>query len=330
MPWRDRPTPYRVWVSEIMLQQTRVETVIPYFERFLAALPDIPALAAAPEDRLLKLWEGLGYYSRVRNLQRAARVVMEECDGVLPSDPDALGRLPGIGPYTAGAIASIAYGIPAPAVDGNVLRVVTRLTADGTDIGGLSFRREVAARLVPLIPPERAGDFTQALMELGACVCLPNGAPLCAECPLADACAALRLGDPTGYPVRTAAQPRKAEDRTVFVIVTDEGILVRRRPDTGLLAGLWEFPHVEGRLTAAEAQEVVTEWGACPAIAQPLPGRRHVFSHLEWRLTGFLFRSGPFAPPADWRWVPWNGLRGDYALPAAFAPYLDLCDTIGE
>ena len=334
MPWRDSPNPYRVWVSEIMLQQTRVETVIPYFERFLASLPDISALAAAPEDQLLKLWEGLGYYSRARNLQRAARMVMEEHGGQLPADPTALMRLPGIGAYTAGAIASIAFGIPAPAVDGNVLRVVTRLAADPSDIGSEAFRREVADRLLPLIPPERPGDFTQAVMELGAVVCLPRPDPLCGECPLSDMCLARRQGNPGDYPNRPSARPRKEEILTVFALASTAGILVRRRPAAGLLAGMWELPHLPGQMGPDEALAAIQAWGAIPEKRQglsplPLPVHKHVFSHREWRMTGYGFRTGPFEPPTGWRWVPMEELRENYAFSAAFYPYLRECDMIG-
>ena len=334
MPWRDVPNPYRVWVSEIMLQQTRVETVIPYFERFLAALPDVAALAAAPEDQLLKLWEGLGYYSRARNLQRAARMVMEEHGGRLPADPAALLHLPGIGAYTAGAIASIAFDIPTPAVDGNVLRVVTRLTADPSDIGTEAFRREVAARLHPLIPLERPGDFTQAVMELGAIVCIPRPEPLCGECPLAELCQARGQGNPGDYPNRPSARPRREERMTVFALSSSAGILVRRRPQAGLLAGMWELPHLPGQLSADEALTAVQAWGAFPENGQkqcprPLSVHKHVFSHREWRMTGFGFRSGMFEPPDGWRWVPMEELRENYAFSAAFFPYLRECDMMG-
>lgn len=321
LPWRGDPDPYRVWVSEIMLQQTRVETVIPYFERFTAALPDVASLAAVPEDRLLKLWEGLGYYSRARNLQKAARLIMERHGGRLPADPGELAKLPGIGEYTAGAVASIAFGIPVPAVDGNVLRVTARLTADTSDAGETAFRRSVTMRLRPLIPADRPGDFTQALMELGALVCLPGRAARCAECPLARDCRAYREGRPEAYPVRVRLPARRIEPRTAIVLCSPAGILVRRRPATGLLAGLWEFPHVGGTLDESDARAAAAGWGARPDAAVRLPERTHVFTHLEWRLTGYRFMSPAFDPPEGWRWVPPEGLRGEYAIPAAFAPW---------
>lgn len=328
MPWRDRPDPYRVWVSEIMLQQTRVETVIPYFERFTSALPDIAALASAPEEQLLKLWEGLGYYSRVRNLGRAARIVAEEFGGQLPADPEQLAKLPGIGPYTAGAIASIAFGIPVPAVDGNVLRVIARLTADPSDMSGAKAQKNVADRIMPCIPPDRPGDFTQALMELGATVCLPKAEPLCGQCPLAGQCLALRQGNPSGYPAHAAARPRRVEERTVLLATACDGreILVRKRPAIGLLAGLWEFPHEEGWLTMEQAREVIASWGGSSDIGKPLPMQtlptfRHIFTHLEWLLSGYCFDSDKFDPPTGWCWVPLARLRQDYALSTAFSVY---------
>ncbi len=338
MPWRDQPDPYRVWISEIMLQQTRVETVIPYFERFVAAFPDVAALAAAPLDRVLKLWEGLGYYSRARNLHRAAQELIARartcastganaCAGTdrggLPDDPVVWATLPGIGQYTAGAIASIAYQKPEPAVDGNVIRVLTRLMADPAETDGMKYRRALAEQLRPVIPPERPGDFTQALMELGACVCLPGKAARCADCPLVDLCEANAQGAPEAYPVRRAARPRKQESRTVIAIRTPEGLLIRKRPARGLLAGLWEFPHVPGTLGDADALRLVREWGYMPGRIRPLPARAHIFTHLEWHLSGWYVHAAITAPPQRWRIVPLARLLADYAMPAAFLPWLD-------
>lgn len=213
LPWREDPTPYRVWVSEIMLQQTRVEAVKPYFERFTAALPDIGALAGCEEEKLLKLWEGLGYYNRVRNMQTAAKDVMEGHGGQLPADYGKLLELKGIGHYTAGAIASIAYGIPVPAVDGNVLRVITRVAADSSDIMKQPFRTKVEQELLKIIPKDRASAFNQGLMELGATVCLPNGAPQCGNCPWQGFCEAACRGLWEEIPVKSKAKPRKIEEK---------------------------------------------------------------------------------------------------------------------
>ena len=272
LPWRDNPTPYRVWVSEIMLQQTRVETVKPYFERFVREVPDVTALAAVPEDRLLKLWEGLGYYSRARNLQKAAKMVLEEYGGTLPAEPKELRKLPGVGEYTAGAISSIAYGRPEPAVDGNVLRVLARLKADGRDVRNPAVKRGEAEELRKIYPQERCGAFTQALMELGATVCLPNGAPLCGSCPLAGLCEGLRTGRAASLPVLLPKPPRRIEERTVFLLLCGGKAALQKRPETGLLAGMWEFPCAPEKLSAQKARETLATWGI--PDAEPEPDRK--------------------------------------------------------
>ncbi|MFA9381330.1 MAG: A/G-specific adenine glycosylase, partial [Acetanaerobacterium sp.] len=249
LPWRSRPTPYRVWVSEIMLQQTRVETVLPYFEQFVAALPDVHALARADADLLLKLWEGLGYYSRVRNLQKAARVVTAQYGGVLPDEFDALCGLPGLGAYSAGAVASIAFGRRVPAVDGNVLRVIARVTADRAPITDAAVKKRITQAVTGILPTARVGDFNQSLMELGATVCLPNGVPKCGECPLAALCMAREQGLCTLLPVKAPKKARSVEYRTVLVLMCGERLAVRRRGGKGLLAGMWELPSLDGVLS---------------------------------------------------------------------------------
>ena len=236
LPWRDKHNAYYTWVSEIMLQQTRVEAVKPYFERFIRELPDIPALAVCPEEKLLKLWEGLGYYSRVRNMQLAAREMVEKYNGRLPEDFSLLISLKGIGSYTAGAIASIAYGIPVPAVDGNVFRVVTRMTEDSEDITRPAFRKKTESALQEIIPKDRPGDFNQAMMELGAVVCVPNGQPKCDLCPVRGFCQAGLHGTMEKFPVKAPKKPRVVEERTVLVIQDGSCTAIRRRPPKGLLA----------------------------------------------------------------------------------------------
>ena len=215
LPWRENPTPYRVWVSEMMLQQTRVAAAIPYYLRFLEALPTLEDLAACPRERLMKLWQGLGYYSRAANLQKAAQLVVERYGGRLPADAGALRALPGVGDYTAGAVASIAFGLPCPAVDGNVLRVLARLTANRQDIALPGTKKDCAAALVQIIPRDCPGDFNQALMDLGATVCLPNGQPLCAQCPLRGLCRARALGLQAELPLREKRTARRLEALTV-------------------------------------------------------------------------------------------------------------------
>lgn len=257
LPWRSISTPYRVWVSEIMLQQTRVEAVKPYFERFMHALPDVKSLAECEEERLLKLWEGLGYYNRVRNMQIAAQTVMEQYDGKLPADYEKLLELKGIGHYTAGAIASIAYGIPVPAVDGNVLRILMRVSADNSDIMKQSVKTRVEQALQQVIPQDCAGSFNQALMELGAIVCVPNGEPLCDQCPWYSFCETRKRGLWQELPVKKKAKGRRIEERTVLVIRDGERVVLKRRPKKGLLAGLYEFPNEPGTLTEDEALRAV-------------------------------------------------------------------------
>lgn len=293
LPWRTEPTPYRVWVSEIMLQQTRVEAVKPYFERFITRLPNIRALAECPEDELLKLWEGLGYYNRVRNMQKAAIQVMEEHDGCLPADYEKLLQLKGIGHYTAGAIASIAYQIPVPAVDGNVLRILTRVSADNTDIMKQSFRSQVEEALLSIMQneavfhSERSGAFNQALMELGATVCVPNGAPLCEKCPWEQVCLAKKEGRIAELPVKSKAKERKIEKRTVLVIRDGDKVAIRKRPNKGLLAGLYELPNIEGTYSQDEIIELVKQMELSPLRIQKLSDAKHIFSHIEWQMEGY-------------------------------------------
>ena len=329
LPWREDPSPYRVWVSEIMLQQTRVEAVKPYFERFLKALPDVKSLAECEEETLLKLWEGLGYYNRVRNMQAAARTILEEYGGQIPADYEALLKLKGIGHYTAGAIASIAYQIPVPAVDGNVLRVISRVSGDSSDIMKQSVRTAMEEALRNYMPRERPGAFNQALMELGATVCVPNGAPFCQECPWETFCCAHIDQSWDRIPVKSKAKPRKVEKRTVFVIRAGEQVALNKRPDKGLLAGLYEFPNQEGHLTEDEALEWVKSCGISPIRIQPLAKAKHIFSHVEWQMIGYAVRVDELSHPVDGRpeqadeflFVEIRDTEERYPIPAAFSAY---------
>ena len=325
LPWREEPTPYRVWVSEIMLQQTRVEAVKPYFERFVQELPDVCALASCEEEKLLKLWEGLGYYNRVRNMQAAARTVVSEYGGRLPADYGELLKLKGIGHYTAGAIASIAYGIPVPAVDGNVFRILMRAAEDSSDICKQSVKAKVENLLQPIIPAEQAGKFTQAMMELGATVCVPNGEPHCVECPWGFACLAKKHGTILQFPVKQKAKPRKIEKRTVLLIRDSARILLHKRPKKGLLAGMYEFPNLDGHLTEEEALEFVRARGLTPLRIEPLGDAKHIFSHIEWHMVGYMIR---LAQPADvheeqgdYLFAEARDSAGRYAIPSAFTRY---------
>ncbi len=325
LPWRSTPTPYRVWISEIMLQQTRVEAVIGYFERFLAALPDVPSLAAASEETLMKLWEGLGYYSRARNLQKAAKIIMQDYDGQLPADFDALCALPGIGEYTAGAISSIAFGLAKPAVDGNVLRVLARILASGADITSPKVKKEFTAAVQGMIARDRPGDFTQSLMELGATVCLPNGAPLCLGCPVAHECRAFRQGRAIDLPVKPEKKARKLEQRTVLVIRCQEKLFVQQRPNTGLLAGLWEYVNLPGHYTLPQLTADLVKRGLTGNFIHLKPSK-HIFTHIEWQMQGWLLNldGDPPSPGETGRWVTKKELLEQYTLPTAFKAYTNV------
>lgn len=321
LPWRDNPDAYRVWISEVMLQQTRVETVKPYFERFVATLPSVRALAECPETDLLKLWEGLGYYSRAKNLQKAARVVMESYEGTLPKSLEELRSLPGIGEYTSGAIASIAYGLPVPAVDGNVVRVLTRLAAYSGNTVLPAVRRRMAQAVQEAIPPDRAGDFNQALMELGATVCLPNGEPKCGQCPLNGFC--LGKERACDFPQKPPKKARRQEEVTVFLLVKGDKIALRRRPDWGLLSGMWEYPNTEGELEPPAAEEFLRDQGLQPLRLIPLPPAKHIFTHVEWHLHGWMVpcRESELHDLGGFIWEDWETVTQKYPIPTAFSAY---------
>ena len=324
LPWRDRNNAYYTWVSEIMLQQTRVEAVKPYFQRFTEELPDVRALAECPEEKLLKLWEGLGYYNRVRNMQKAACQVVELYNGVLPASYEDLLSLKGIGSYTAGAIASIAYGIPVPAVDGNVLRVITRILEDAGDIMKQSVKKQIEAELKAVMPEEAPGDFNQALMELGAVICVPNGQPRCEECPVSFCCQAFHHGTIEKYPVKAPKKSRKIEKRTVLVIQDGNYTAIKKRPDQGLLAGLYELPNTEGHLGQQEALEKVKALGLEPLYIESLPEAKHIFSHIEWRMTGYRIRVAALEEKHTQGLIFADRKEShrQYAIPSAFSAYI--------
>lgn len=330
LPWREDKSPYRVWVSEIMLQQTRVEAVKPFFERFLKALPNVRSLAGCSEDELLKLWEGLGYYNRVRNMQKAARVIVEKYAGAFPADYAKLLALPGIGRYTAGAIGSIAFGIQKPAVDGNVLRVLSRVKASYEDVLKQSVKTALEQEVQKIIPKDRAGDFNQALIEIGAVVCVPNGRAKCEECPLAFCCRAKEKGIVEELPKKKAKKERRVEERTVLVLREGDRVAVRKRPSKGLLAGLYELPNLEGILGEEEVLGQVRRWGLSPLRILPLAGAKHIFSHVEWQMTGYAIS---LEETED---MEQNGLffieagetEEKYPIPAAFAAYARYTDIV--
>ena len=327
LPWREDPKPYRVWVSEIMLQQTRVEAVKPYFERFMKSLPDIEALAAAEEEVLLKLWEGLGYYNRVRNLQKAAIQIMEDYDGHMPDTYEELLKLKGIGSYTAGAIASIAFKRPVPAVDGNVLRVISRIRADERLITDAKVKSAVEEDLKLVMPIDRPGDFNQAMMEIGACVCIPNGEPHCRECPLQEICKAHAEGCELQYPKKAAKKQRRIEEKTILVIRDENKAALKKRGDKGLLAGMYELPSMEGYKTAEEVTAYLSANGIRTLRIQPLEEAKHIFTHKEWRMKGYMVRVDELAPKElteitkDWLFIEPRQTEEKYPVPAAFAAY---------
>ena len=319
LPWRHTQDPYRIWVSEIMLQQTRVAAVLGYYARFLEAFPSVEALAEAPEERLLKLWEGLGYYSRARNLQKAARLVAER--GGFPEDYEGLLKLPGVGEYTAAAIASAAFGGREAAVDGNVLRTVARITDNHEDIASPKMKKAVREQ-VQAILPEAEGDmrvFNQAMMELGATVCVPGGPPKCLFCPARDFCLGRLRGTAPMLPVKAPKKARRREDKTVFIFLRDGRTALRRRPDSGLLAGLWEFPNAEGALKEDAAAEAVQAWGLTPGVWKARLNAKHIFSHIEWHMTGYALEVSGEGPP-EFVWMDRAALRA-HAVPSAFARY---------
>lgn len=333
LPWREGKNPYHIWVSEIMLQQTRVEAVKPYYDRFVAQLSDPAALASCQEDRLLKLWEGLGYYNRARNMQKAARIMVEQYDGKMPQTFDEIIALPGIGPYTAGAVASIAFDEPVPAVDGNVLRILARVSADDSDISLDATKKRFAGVLQKIMPRNVSGDFNQALMEIGALVCVPNGEPHCGECPWKELCEAKRHGKIRELPVKKKAKARRIERRTVLIIRDGEKILLHKRPSKGLLAGLYELPNVLANLDDGEAVKYVEKLGLQPLHVQKLPEAKHIFSHVEWHMTGFMIRVADMGAAGSdetliRRWkeegyllAPVVSIRREYPIPAAFEAF---------
>lgn len=324
LPWRKRINAYRVWISEIMLQQTRVEAVKPYYEKFLEELPDVKALAEVPEEKLLKLWEGLGYYSRARNLREAAGQIMEKYAGEFPETYEEILSLKGIGSYTAGAISSFAFGIQKAAVDGNVLRVVTRILEDPEDISRSQVKKKIEKMIEEIIPKDCPGDFNQGLIELGAVVCLPNGEPKCEECPLKHICLAFSHGTQKQYPVKKKMPPRRIEKKTVFVFRDGRAVAIQKRPAKGLLAGLYEFPNIEGWLSSGQAVQHAKNLGLSPVRIKSLGKAKHIFSHVEWHMTGYeiLVDELEKSIPDAMIFAEESELEHTYPMPSAFEAYM--------
>ncbi len=324
LPWREQKDPYHIWISEIMLQQTRVEAVRGYYSRFLERFPTVQALAEAPDDELMKLWQGLGYYNRARNLKKAAQVIEKEYQGKFPEDYEILITLPGIGEYTAGAIASIAFGQNVPAVDGNVYRIYTRLHADASDITRAAVKKRIRGEVASVIPEGRAGSFNQALMDLGAVICLPNGKPLCGKCPAADFCIAGAEGTYDKFPKKPEKKPRKVEERSVFLLEYQGKYLIQKRPEKGLLAGLWEFPSQEGRLSSGQLHEFLEEWGCAGEEVELLGTGKHIFSHVEWHMYGYLIHLKQLSERMTEGMVlsGVSEIQSEYSIPSAFSMFL--------
>lgn len=323
LPWRNHPDAYRVWVSEIMLQQTRVEAVKPYYERFLRELPTVKDLAEAKEDQLLKLWEGLGYYNRVRNMQKAAQQIMIDYQGQFPDTFEEIRSLKGIGNYTAGAISAFAFGLSKPAVDGNVLRVISRLMGSREDIMKQSVRSKIEEKLEHVIPEGAASDFDQGLIELGALVCVPNGEPKCTECPVAHLCEARKQGMIAEIPVKSKGKARKMEDKTVLIFKDGEKLAIQKRPSKGLLAGLYEFPNQEGHLTMEEVTAYSKKIGLMPVRIKKLEDAKHIFSHIEWHMSGYEIVVDELEKTNEkaFLFIHPEEIEKKYSIPSAFEAY---------
>ena len=320
-PWREDRQPYHVWISEIMLQQTRIEVVKKRYVDFIRELPDLERLSLVDDDRLLKLWEGLGYYSRAKNLKKAAQLMMQMYGGDFPRTYAQLIKLPGIGEYTAGAIASICFNERVPAVDGNVLRVITRVTGDRRDVLLPATKKDIAGRIRAIMPAQ-AGDFNEALMELGETVCLPNGAPDCERCPLRRDCAAYRDGLTDEIPLRVKKQTRRKENKTVLVMAAPSGsIAIEKRPDKGLLSGLYQLPNLDGFYTEEALRQTLMQNGIQPVEITFLKQAKHVFTHIDWIMRGYRVL---VACESDrYQWASARELDEQYALPTAFQIFLE-------
>ena len=319
LPWREDRDPYHIWVSEIMLQQTRVEAVKGYYARFLQALPTVSALANCNDEKLHKLWEGLGYYNRVRNMKKAAQQIIYNYKGIFPATYEQVLALPGVGAYTAGAICSIAYNQPTPAVDGNMLRVISRITDDDTPIDLPAYKNAVQQKLAEIYP-KRAGDFTQALMELGATVCGPNRQPDCEQCPCKAFCLGFQRKTANHLPVKLPKRERKVEDKTVFILSCCGQYALQKRDDKGLLAGLWQLPNVPGKLAPQAALEQVERFELKPIKLYAQVERKHIFTHIEWRMNGVYVEVEDCG--GDFLWLSETDIRQQAALPTAFRLFL--------
>lgn len=319
LPWRENRNPYRVWLSEIMLQQTRVEAVRDRYLLFLATLPTVTDLAAAPEEVLLKLWEGLGYYSRARNLHKAAKVVAK-LGGIFPTEVADLRKLPGVGEYTAGAIASICYGTPIAAVDGNVLRVVSRVLASDKPIDDPAVKADITKKLTAVYPQGACGAFTQSFMDLGSGICTPRS-PHCEACPLQSICRAHAKGIAERLPVKAPKKPKREEKLTLFLLECDGAYAIEKRTQKGVLQGLWQLPNVAGALTPTEALQAAESMGIGMVTPMRELHREHIFTHIRWEMTCYHLRC--ITQSGNFIWASEKELSDTYALPTAFRKFLE-------
>lgn len=319
LPWRKQKNPYHIWLSEIMLQQTRIEAVKQYYERFLAELPDIQSLEQVEEEKLLKLWEGLGYYNRARNLKKAAQVIQKEYNGQMPRHYEELVKLPGIGEYTAGAIASIAFDEQVPAVDGNVLRVVSRIIGSRKDVLDSKTKKEFTKKLEEIMPENQAGDFNEGLMELGELICIPNGEPLCEKCPLKEICVAKNENLTKLIPVREQKIKRKKEEKTVFLLEFQGNIAIRKRKEIGLLANMYEFPNINKKITKKEIKTILQDWHLTGEYLGKIGAHHHIFSHIEWDMIGYKVKVDNWNQ--EFMWVKKEEILKKYPIPGAFVPF---------
>lgn len=321
LPWRKDKDAYHIWISEIMLQQTRVEAVIEYYNHFIREVPDLKTLSRISEDYLLKLWQGLGYYSRARNLQKTAQLLIEQGKTTLPSTYAELLKLPGIGTYTAGAIASIAYGETVPAVDGNVLRILTRILGQYDNIADSKTKTKYENLLKPYMPENESGNLNQAMMELGATICIPNGAPRCNICPVSAFCQAYQKGLLAVLPVKIKKQNRKIISKIVFLYIYKNQIAIQKRPDYGLLASLYEFPNIDSSMNLNEVKSYLNQENIAYESVSLLGKYKHIFTHLEWNMDGYIiFLRKKIRNRYIWATV--EELNAIYSLPSAFTKLL--------
>lgn len=320
LPWRKDKNPYHVWVSEIMLQQTRIEAVIDYYYRFMTELPTIESLANCNQDRLLKLWEGLGYYNRVRNLQKSAQIIMNEYHGVFPDSYLTILSLPGIGEYTASAIASICFSLQEATVDGNVLRVYMRINNCYDNIDDKKVRTEVRKNIISIMPKD-TGSFNQALMELGETICIPNGVPKCEICPIKNFCKAYENKSFLELPVKSTKKEKQEEDYTIFLFTHHQKVGICKRSEQGLLHNLWQFFNVSGKLSLSQIKTYLNNHNIEYSKIKKSITYSHIFTHKKWNMVSYIVNLENTKNINGVTWVTLEELEKEYALPTAFQPF---------